>query len=148
MPISRRRRRIRRPISMSASPADRGLSLVKLDLGLDFLLMQIILQPKGDGKGGLGDFYSYLGWDYRTPTSPRVIIRPPDQAQTLAVDHLAVLHDRNVNARAALGVDQLIACGIVSGYSRRAPWFRRAGRCRLGAGLAGVFPASFLQICR
>jgi len=47
-----------------------------------------------------------------------------------------------------LGVDQLIACGIVSGYSRRAPWFRRAGRCRLGAGLAGVFPASFLQICR
>ena len=121
---------------MSASPADRGLSLVKLDLGLDFLLMEIILQPKGDGKGGLGDFYSYLGWDYRTPTSPRVIIRPPDQAQTLAVDHLAVLHDRNVNARAALGVDQLDSlwhrvrifppCSMVS-KSRPVP--SRCGSC-------------------
>jgi hypothetical protein len=35
MPASRRRKRIRRPISMSASPADRGLSLV--DFGFDFL---------------------------------------------------------------------------------------------------------------
>ena len=48
---------------MSASPADRGLSLVKLDLGLDFLrILAIILQPKGDGKGGLGDlFYLWVG---------------------------------------------------------------------------------------
>src|ERR1700687_4448790 len=34
--------------------------------------------------------------------------------EPLAVDHLAVLTDRHVDARAALG---LIACGIVSGYS-------------------------------
>jgi hypothetical protein len=36
-----------------------------------------------------------------------ILIRRLDQTHTLAVDHLAGLHDRNVNARAALGVDQL-----------------------------------------
>jgi len=132
---------------MSASPADRGLSLVKLDLGLDFLLMEIILQPKGDGKGGLGDFYSYLGWDYRAPTSPRVIIRPPDQAQTLAVDHLAVLHDRNVHARAALAVDELDSFGHRAGVF---PAVIQRLEAKTGPVhvwvLAGVCPASSLQI--
>ena len=37
--LSTRRKRIRRPISMSATPADRGLRLVDLDFGLDFLRM-------------------------------------------------------------------------------------------------------------
>jgi hypothetical protein len=37
MPASKRLKRIRRPTSMSAFPADRGLSLVELDLGLDLL---------------------------------------------------------------------------------------------------------------
>jgi hypothetical protein len=35
----------------------------------------------------------------------------------LAVDHLAVLHDRHADAAAAFGIDQLMAWGIVSGYS-------------------------------
>jgi len=36
---------------MSASLADRGLSLADLDRDLDFLRMrEIILQPKGDSK--------------------------------------------------------------------------------------------------
>jgi hypothetical protein len=44
---------------------------------------EIILQPKGDGKGGIGDFYSIyaLGlsiW-HTAPTSSRAIIHPLDQ---------------------------------------------------------------------
>ena len=56
---------------MSASPVDRGLSLVELDLGLDFLRMgKIILQPKGEGKSGLGDYYSIYGLNVRCWRSP------------------------------------------------------------------------------
>src|SRR5258707_12122850 len=59
MPVSRRRRRIRRPISMPASTADRGLSLAELDLDLDFLRMgRSVCNPKATARGGLGDFYS------------------------------------------------------------------------------------------
>jgi hypothetical protein len=57
MPFSRRRRRIRRPISMSASTADRGLSLVELDLDLDFLRMgKSFCNPKGDSETARGLF--------------------------------------------------------------------------------------------
>ena len=44
-----------------------------------------------------------------------VIIIVRIEHKTLAVDDLAVLRDRNVNAGAALGVGQM-ACGIMSGY--------------------------------
>jgi hypothetical protein len=39
------------------------------------------------------------------------------ERKSLAIDHLAVLHDRHVDAAAAFGIDQLMAWGIVSGYS-------------------------------
>jgi hypothetical protein len=38
-------------------------------------------------------------------------------SSTNPVDHLAVLRDRHINAESALGIDHLIACGIVSGHS-------------------------------
>jgi hypothetical protein len=34
----------------------------------------------------------------------------------LTVDHLAVFHDRHIDARATFGIDRRTACGIVSGY--------------------------------
>src|ERR1700682_4572731 len=100
MPVSRRRRRIRRPILMSASPADRGLSLVELDLGLDFLRMgRSFCNPKATARAASGIFILFMGWDYRSGTRPS-----PVRGRSLAVDHLAVLRDRHVNGGAALSI--------------------------------------------
>jgi hypothetical protein len=52
---------------MSASTADRGLSLIELDLDLGG---EIILQPKGEGKGGLRDYYSIYALNVRCWRSP------------------------------------------------------------------------------
>jgi hypothetical protein len=63
----------------------------------------------------------------------------------VAVDHLAVLHDRHVDVGAASALISLMACGIVSGYSpprsmvlKRRPVRSRCGSC---GRLSGVISA-------
>ena len=63
------------------------------------------------------------------------------ERKSLAIDHLAVLHDRHVDAAAAFGIDQLMAWGIVSGYSP--PWSNVSKRRPVPyAGLGGVVSAN------
>jgi hypothetical protein len=75
---------------------------------------KIVADPIGigvkAGKFSREDLYSYLGWDYRSGTRPSPVrgwsfLRI--EHEPLAVDHLAVLCDRHVDAGAALGMDQL-----------------------------------------
>jgi hypothetical protein len=62
-----------------------------------------------------------MHWDYRSGRGPRPVRGRSFILQIkhmpLAVDHLAVLRDRHVDAGVALSIDQLMACGIVSGFS-------------------------------
>src|SRR5450631_4402973 len=75
------------------------------------------------------------------------IIHPPIECKPLAVDHLAVLHDRHVDAAAALGIDQFDGLRYRVGIFSAAPWWcSMVSKRSPGAGLAGVCPA-WLQMC-
>ncbi|HEY6765001.1 MAG TPA: hypothetical protein VI386_09525 [Candidatus Sulfotelmatobacter sp.] len=69
------------------------------------------------------------------------------ERKSLALDQLAVLRDRHVNAAAAFGIDQLMSWGIVSGYSPPAVQCFEAQGSHPCAGLGDAFPASSPQIC-
>ena len=76
-----------------------------------------------------------------------VIIILRIEHKALAVDDLAVLRDRNVNAGPALGVGQLDGLRHpVEIFPRRDPRSRSESRGRPYAGLADVCPASSPQI--
>jgi hypothetical protein len=75
------------------------------------------------------------------------IIHPLIKRKPLAINHLAVPHDRLVDAGAALSIDQLDGLGHRVGiFSAVLHGFEAQGVPSI-CGLVAAFPASSLQIC-